>query len=131
MLAASVTPTSVVPTETEPAQTVFAESPTVEQYVREYFNDIPVMAEVARCESRFRHFGKNGDVIRGEVNSLDVGVMQINEHYHKDTALKLGFNLYSLDGNLAYGRYLFEEQGTQPWMSSSPCWGLHNHVAVK
>jgi len=131
MLAASVTPTPVEPTETKAVQTVFAESPTVEQYVREYFNDIPVMTEVARCESRFRHFGKNGDVIRGEVNSLDVGVMQINEHYHKATALKLGFNLYSLDGNLAYGRYLYEEQGTQPWMSSSPCWGLENHVAVK
>ena len=113
------------------APTMFAESQTVEEYVREYFEEDPVLAEVARCESKFRHFGKNGDIIRGEINSKDVGVMQINEHYHKDTALKLGLNIYSLDGNLAYAQYLYDREGTQPWMSSSKCWGLENHVAVK
>lgn len=129
MLAASVT--TATPQSQEFAPTMFAESPTVEQYVREYFEDVPIMAEVARCESRFRHFGKGGDIIRGEVNRLDVGVMQINEHYHKRTALNLGYNLYSLDGNLEYARYLYGESGTQPWISSSKCWGLENHVAVK
>jgi len=129
MLAASVDPTGSMTAELEP--TVFAESPTVEQYVREYFEESPVLAEVARCESRFRHFGKNGDIIRGEVNSRDVGVMQINEHYHKATAAKLGLNIYSLDGNLAYAKYLYDREGTQPWVSSSKCWGLENHVAVK
>ena len=129
MLAASVTPS--LGTEAGNAPTMFAQSQTVEEYVREYFEDSPVLAEVARCESKFRHFGKNGDIIRGEVNSKDVGVMQINEHYHKATASKLGLNIYSLDGNLAYAKQLYEREGTQPWISSSKCWGLENHVAVK
>lgn len=129
MLAASVTPT--LDAGAQSPSTVLPQSPTVEEYVREYFEETPILAEVARCESRFRHFGKNGDIIRGEINSLDVGVMQINEYYHKETALKLGYNIYSLDGNLAYGMYLYEQSGTQPWISSSKCWGLENHVAVK
>jgi hypothetical protein len=111
--------------------TMFAESPTVEEYVREYFDGMPVLAEVARCESRFRHFNTYGDILRGEANSYDVGVMQINEHYHLKQANKLGYDLYSLDGNLGYAKYLFEKEGTQPWKASSKCWGLENHVAVK
>ena len=37
-------------------------------------------------------------------NAVDVGVMQINEDYHLDTAQSLGMNIYSIDGNLAYAR---------------------------
>lgn len=128
MLAASVVPSIGV--EVAGTPTMFSESKTVEEYVREYFEDIPVLAEIARCESKFRHFGKNGDIIRGEINRRDVGVMQINEYYHKATALKLGVNIYSLDGNLAYAKQLYEREGTQPWISSVQCWGLENHVAM-
>src|SRR3990167_2446320 len=61
---------------------------TVEQYVREYFADAPIMAEVARCESRFKQFDNDG----------------------------------SIQGNVAYAKYLYEKEGVQPWASSSPCW---------
>ncbi|MBL7045258.1 MAG: hypothetical protein ISR98_01530 [Parcubacteria group bacterium] len=111
--------------------TRFIESPTVEEYVREHFENYPVMAEVAKCESRFRHFKKNGDVIRGLVNSSDVGVMQINEYYHSDTADRLGINLYTLEGNIDYATYLFEKEGTSPWLASSKCWGVENHIAKR
>lgn len=123
--------TPTVDSEASLTPAMFAQSPTVEEYVREYFEDTPVLAEVARCESRFRHFNTYGDILRGEVNSYDVGVMQINEHYHLKTANKLGYDLYSLDGNLGYAQYLFDKEGTQPWKASSKCWGLENHVAVK
>ena len=109
----------------------FKESPTVEEYVREHFENYPVMAEVAKCESRFRHFKKNGDIIRGEVNRDDVGVMQINEYYHSDTADKLGINLYTLEGNVKYAEYLFNKEGTSPWLASSKCWGVENHIAKR
>ena len=100
----------------------FNESPTVEEYVRIYFRDIPVMTGIAECESQFRQFNKSGDILRGEVNYRDVGVMQINEYYHQDTASSLGYNLYTLDGNLAYARYLYKKEGSVPWQSSAPCW---------
>ncbi|MSR70934.1 hypothetical protein EXS62_02745 [Candidatus Kaiserbacteria bacterium] len=95
---------------------------TVEEYVRDYFAETPIMIEVAKCESRFKQFDNDGGVHRGVVNDQDVGVMQINEHYHLKTAQKLGLDIYSIQGNLAYGKYLFEKEGTQPWISSSPCW---------
>lgn len=109
----------------------FVESPTVEEYVRKHFESYSVMAEIARCESRFRHFGKDGDIIRGEINSADVGVMQINEYYHKKIADKLGISLYTLEGNIEYAKYLFEKEGTAPWLASSKCWGVQNHIAKK
>ena len=32
-------------------------------------------------------------------------------------------DIYTLDGNLAYAKKLYTEEGTQPWISSFPCWG--------
>lgn len=98
-------------------------SMTVEEYVRNYFSDIPVMVEIARCESRFRQHDKGGDVLRGEVNNLDRGVMQINEFYHNEDSSKLGYDILTIEGNTAYARYLFEKYGVQPWRSSIRCWG--------
>lgn len=94
----------------------------VELYVRHYFTDTPVMIKIAYCESRFRQYDKNGKLIRGEVNRSDVGVMQINEYYHLERSKKMGLDIHTLDGNLAYARDLYEREGARPWMSSSPCW---------
>ena len=102
---------------------------TTSEIVREYFKDTPIMAEVSYCESNHRQFDGNGNVLRGRVNSQDVGVMQINEKYHLGTAQKLGINIYTLEGNLAYGKYLYDTQGVAPWVYSKPCWGNKN-VAV-
>lgn len=96
---------------------------TAEEYVRSYFSDIPVMVEVARCESRFRHYDKDGDILRGEKNNSDRGVMQINEFYHNENSEKLGFDILTLEGNTSYARYLFEKYGLKPWKSSAKCWG--------
>ncbi|MBP7541901.1 MAG: hypothetical protein KA802_18410 [Saprospiraceae bacterium] len=104
---------------------------TTEAQVKAYFADTPILAEVAFCESRFRQFDENGNVLRGVQNNQDVGVMQINEKYHLETAQKLGLNLYTLEGNMAYGKYLYDTQGTKPWNYSSHCWGKHREVAVR
>ncbi len=93
-----------------------------EAIVRKYFEDIPVMIQVARCESTFRHTLEDGSVLTGKVDPADTGVMQINMRYHGATAEKLGLDLHDIYGNMAYARHLYEEQGTQPWSASSPCW---------
>lgn len=100
-----------------------AAAPTVRQYVTDYFADAPIMASIAECESHFRQFNTDGGVYRGKENNQDVGVMQINEHYHLDTSKKMDIDIYTLDGNLAYARYLYEKEGTAPWASSQGCWG--------
>lgn len=96
---------------------------SVKEYAQSYFADEPVMIEIARCESRFTQYNKDGSVHRGVVNDKDVGVMQINEFYHGEIAKKLGLDIYTIQGNMAYAKYLYDTQGTAPWSSSEPCWG--------
>jgi hypothetical protein len=95
-----------------------------ERVVRAYFEDIPIMAEVAWCESHFVQTDPvTGSVKRGHINSADLGVMQINEQYHGKTAARLGLDLHTLNGNLAYARFLYTQEGLRPWSASKPCWG--------
>ncbi|MCR4334130.1 MAG: hypothetical protein NUV47_00120 [Patescibacteria group bacterium] len=103
----------------------------LERYTREYFKDIPILAEIAKCESRFTQFDKNGKVIRGKVNRSDVGVMQINEYYHLDQSQKLDLNIHSVDGNLEYAKLIYDKSGTSPWNSSQKCWGKYSKDLAK
>ena len=96
---------------------------TIEEYVRDYFADEPILADIAKCESRMRQFDKSGSVLHGEVVFEDLGLMQVNESYHGKIAEKLGLDLYTIQGNLAYARYLCEKEGSTPWNSSKACWG--------
>ncbi len=95
---------------------------STEEIVRTYFKDVPVLIQIARCESTFRHTLTDGTVLRGRVDPADTGVMQINTRYHGQTADLLGLDLTDLYDNMAYARNLYERQGTQPWSASAPCW---------
>lgn len=103
-----------VPNEAKPRNT--------EEIVKEYFKNTPLLAHISYCESRFTQFDKNGEIFRGRQNPDDVGVMQINTKYHLKESKKLGMDIYTLKGNLEYGKYLYEHQGSAPWNASSPCW---------
>lgn len=111
--------------------TTLSQPITVEAYVREYFKDTPILSEIAKCESTFRQFDKNGDPLKGETNKGDIGVMQINKYYHEEDASKLGLDIYTLDGNLAFAKHLYEKYGSDPWVSSSKCWKRYSQVAMK
>ena len=102
--------------------TDYVDPKAVEAYVKAHSADAPILVDIARCESTFRQFDSTGNVIRGKVDSRDVGVMQINEKYQGPTATKLGYNIYTLEGNVAYAKYLYFREGIKPWVSSSPCW---------
>lgn len=103
--------------------------PEVQMKVYTYFSDIPEMIYVAECESTFRHYEVNGEVLRGRAVSADVGVMQVNEYYHLDRSRSLGFDIHTLEGNLDYARFLYNEQGLQPWSASRPCWSEKHRMA--
>jgi hypothetical protein len=93
-----------------------------EDFVKRYFEDKPILYEIAKCESDLKHWTPNGEVIRGKINKFDVGLMQINELYHAENAKKLGFDLTTIKGNLAYAEWLYNKEGTTPWIHSSSCW---------
>jgi hypothetical protein len=107
-----------------------SDSTNVKRFVNDYFSDIPILVSIAGCESRYRHLSRNGNVLQGEQNSYDRGVMQINLLYHEKTAVKLGLDLHDLDDNVAYARYLYEKEGAKPWMSSSACWANKAHSEI-
>jgi len=106
------------------------DSKNVEKFINDYFADIPILTKIAKCESRYRHLNLNGDVLKGEENIYDRGVMQINILYHASTAEELGLNIHNLDDNVRYARYLYEKEGAKPWMSSSACWAKFNQSEI-
>lgn len=83
----------------------------------------PIMQKIAWCESGHRQFDENGEVLRGRQNPQDVGLFQINEYYHLEDSKKLGYDIYTIEGNIAYALYLYQQQGTTPWNWSRECWG--------
>ncbi len=101
-----------------------ASTSTIRAILKEEFSDAPIMVEIARCESRFRQLDKTGEVLRGEQNSKDVGVFQVNEFYHLEDSEKMGLDIHSLEGNIQYARHLYDTQGTRPWNWSKKCWAV-------
>ena len=101
---------------------VFANNNLVENTVRNYFKDIPVMVAIANCESEFKQYNASGEALRGGWLGGMVGVFQLFERVHNSTASALGFDIATLDGNLAYARHLYNTSGTSPWNSSKSCW---------
>jgi hypothetical protein len=81
-----------------------------------------VLRKIAICESNDRHFKENGEVLTGKYDPRDIGRFQINKALWEDEAKKLGYDIYTEEGNEAFAVYLFEKQGTRPWFKSKYCW---------
>lgn len=79
--------------------------------------------KIAYCESTYRQFTEDGNVLRGEHNKADVGIFQINEEYHLAKSQSLGYDIYSTTGNIDYAIWLMQHEGTRHWHWSQPCWG--------
>ena len=119
--------TTIAATTTSP----LTDNSDIRSYVRAAYADEPLLVDIARCESAFRQYDPDGQVLRGKANHEDVGVMQINEKYHANEAVKLGLNIYTVEGNVAFAKYLYGKFGAQPWSSSSKCWGEGSSIAER
>lgn len=86
------------------------------------FAEYPDLVKVAFCESSLTHYDADGNVIRGQVDSRDTGLMQINTGYHLEDSRRLGFDIFTEAGNKAYALHLRRHQGLQPWSASEDCW---------
>lgn len=118
-------------TTTAATTTVATTTPStqsVEARVREYFADVPIMIEIARCESKFRQFTDAGNVLRGGTGRNMIGVFQFYDQIHTAAALALGFDLTTVDGNLGYARHVYSLSGTTPWNSAHSCWGVRGEA---
>ena len=83
---------------------------------------VPELVKICTCESGLKHFDSDGNVLRGEINPLDIGICQINLKYHEAQAKKLGYDLFIEQDNIAYANWLYQQQGTTPWKWSASCW---------
>jgi hypothetical protein len=92
----------------------------VQEKVQAAFSDAPGMAMVAQCESGFRQFAGSGQVLRGGAGGQYIGIFQISEAGHAAFALSLGYDIYTIDGNIGYARYMYNRQGLRPWISCAP-----------
>lgn len=78
------------------------------------------MLQVAECESGARQFTPDGSVVKNPITP-DYGIFQINKGNFGE-AKRLGFDVFTLEGNIGYARYLYEQRGLHDWMASSKCW---------
>jgi len=95
---------------------------TVEEVIVEVFKeDAPTMLAVARCESNTRQFNADGTVLVGITG--DLGTFQIAPQYWLESSRLLGYDIYSVRGNVEFAHYLYTRYHLKPWNASSHCWG--------
>lgn len=93
----------------------------------------PALVPICACESTGSKYGKptqwedDGVTVRtGRINPADKGMCQINtepRNGHLVQSRKLGFDIYTEEGNIRYANWLYDHLGTQPWDWSKSCWG--------
>jgi len=86
---------------------------------------------IAHCESGFRQYDENGDILRGKQNPFDTGIFQINEKYHLEKSQALGFDIHQKTGNIEYAMWLMKNETNKHWKWSKGCWNEGNNLAVK
>jgi hypothetical protein len=91
----------------------------VENAVRFYFADIPIMIDIARCETKFKQYNPDGSAYF-DGSKTYIGVFQFAHSIHAPRAASMGFDLANIDGNLQYARYLYTTSGTNPWKGCLP-----------
>jgi hypothetical protein len=62
------------------------------------------------------------DPTTGRPIKRDVGILQINEWVWGKLAASMGDDLAAEAGNIAFGKWLFDKQGSAPWTASKGCW---------
>lgn len=98
--------------------------------------DYPILDKIARAESYNSQFCTQ-DIVnkkgchKYEVGSVlihinsngtyDIGKYAINS-IHLADAMKLGYNVYQENDNFEYAKYLFRNQGSEPWSASKVNW---------
>lgn len=89
---------------------------------RLYKTDANLAMRIAKCESGMAQYNKDGSLVRGKVIPADVGVFQVNETYHLEQSKKLGFDIYTPEGNIGYATWLLKHEGPKHWNPSRKCW---------
>jgi len=90
--------------------------------------DAEALIAIVNCESGFRQYDQNGNLLRNQTVKDVVGIMQLHSRFHPapeviaafnrrhGTTYSVGdFNIKNPEGNVDYGIILFKVQGLRPW----------------
>ncbi len=78
------------------------------------FDDVPKMAKIAYCESGYKQFDSEGNVLKSKTN--DYGLFQINSDTWDKKAKEIGLDYKnSSTDNIKMARYIYERQGIGAW----------------
>lgn len=94
----------------------------IARLAEKYGQDESLARGIIKCESQQYNDMNNKNYLKGVLWSTDWGYWQINDYYHEETAMKLGFDIQNEWDNLEFGFILLSEQGTRPWKASQACW---------
>lgn len=90
-----------------------------------------LLKHIGSCESwgdpnkEPREFLSDGTVLRGYPNPDDIGAFQINLPTWGASATKLGYDIYTFQGNFDMAKWIFDNYGAQQWKYSEGCWGQY------
>lgn len=98
----------------------------IEALIDQYGDHIPqeekmVLSAISLCESNYRQFDTEGNVLFSGAGTPDKGAFQINK-VHWERVEELGIDLDTIEGNTEFAVLLYTEQGSGPWYPSQDCW---------
>ncbi|MDC1205301.1 hypothetical protein N8083_00435 [Candidatus Pacebacteria bacterium] len=117
----------------EPVPMVIDPNIGIRAIVEEFFNanDASEMISIIKCESEFKHYGPDEEVLKNRAGSSAIGVAQILSSVHPDPKVlslynkrfntdvtEETFDITTLEGNLGYALMLYELRGTRDWECS-------------
>lgn len=65
---------------------------------------------------------KDGKVLLGIINPIDIGQCQINQTYWGVKAKELKYDIFTEEGNKMMAIWIYNNYGTWPWKWSKKCW---------
>ena len=74
-------------------------------------------------------YHNNPAFIAGNVAALLNKKLTLAETRHSK-APTVAIDIYTIEGNVAYGKHLYEESGASPWSVSSKCWSNGDTLAM-
>ena len=84
------------------------------------YSDFRILREVVQCESSWRQYRSDGQVI---VSSGNIGLAQINRFAHEAVYQSMRLDPEIPEENLSFAIYLYERDGLAPWrLWSGWCW---------
>jgi len=129
----AITPTIVLIPKTPP-------TPQISQIPVGVWTGYSLLKHIASCESTGspdsapRQFLPDGTILwgndptTGKPLKRDEGILQINTYVWQKLATSMGDDLNTEQGNIAFGKYLFDKYGSAPWTPSKNCWGKYQTI---